>query len=397
MTDRLTIKQQYIKHQRAHRQREMEKDKEAYLLKKREEMAKYRAKRRAQEEENKEPVNVVKIEIPPPQLIQPQRTEILVLKEPQKVVKRDLTDKSIETYITNLSKIHHLITKSKFEDVDIQQLTNIFKNTDYDKTINSKIEYYKIDNIKDTIEKIKDYVKSNNTFRTRIISITSLLNKLEEFNEEYKYISSVASALSVLNEKHRAKNEIKKEDVAKLITFDIKDIKRRLKSIKDIEDKAFYIIYMTSIRRLEIRTVKISKVEDKKGNVLIIKNRTPIRFIFNDYKTSATFKTQIFELPKIAQTIVKKYIKVYNKQIGDYLFTAEPCKNVEYTEDKFSLYFTSIFKKIYNENITNTWLRRSWATFRLTTNQTKEEIEKDAEFMAHSLDIHLTYKQQTII
>jgi integrase len=375
----------------------MEKDRDAYLKKKREEMAKYRAKRRAQEEQdNKEPINVVKIEIPSPQPIQQQKTDVIVL-EPKKLEKRDLTYKSIETYITNLKKIHHLITKSKFEDVDIQQITNIFKNTDYDKTIYNKIEYYKIDNIKNTIEKIKDYVKCNNTFRTRIISITSLLSNLEEFKEEYKYISSVASALSNLNEEHRAKNEIKKDDVVKLISFDIKDIKKRLKSIKDIQEKAFYIIYITSIRRLEIRSVKLSRVEDKNGNVLIIKNRTPIRFIFNDYKTSATFKTQIFELPKIAQTIVKKYIKVYNKQIGDYLFTAQPCKNIEYSEDKFSLYFTSIFKKIYNENITNTWLRRSWVTYRLNTNQTKEEIENDAKFMAHSLDIHLTYKRQTII
>lgn len=392
---KLTLKEQNAKHQQQYRRREKNKNPEEYLLKKQKYMAEYRKKRN--KEENKEPINIVKIEIPPPPPIQPQKTEILILKEPKNVIKRDLTDNTIKTYIINLSKIHKLITNEILEDDDKQEITKIFKNIDYDETINKKIEYYKIENIKETIEKIKSYIKCNNTFRTRIIAITSLLNKLKDFNEEYKYISTIASGLSDLNEKHRAKNEIKKEDVNKLITFDVKDIKRRLKSIKDIQEKAFYIIYMTSIRRLEIRTVRLSKMEDEKGNVLIIKNRTPVKFIFNDFKTASTFKTQIFEIPKIAQAIIKKYIKVYNKQIGDYLFTPELCKNIEYTEDKFSLYFTSVFKKIYGENITNTWLRRSWATYQLNKNQTKEEIENDAKFMAHSLDIHLTYKQQTII
>jgi hypothetical protein len=393
---KLTLKEQNAKHQQQYRQREKNKNPEEYLLKKQKYMAEYRRKRKKLEEEKKEPLNIVKITIPPPPT-EPQKTEIVILKEPKDVIKRDLSDKTIMTYITNLTKNHKLITNEIFKDEDKEELRKILKNVDYDKKFNNKIEYYKNEKIKDTIETIMKYTKCNNTFRTRIISITSLLRNLEDFKEEYKYISSLASALSDLNEKHRSKNEIKKGDVNKLISFDIKEIRKRMKTIKDICEKALYIIYMTSIRRLEIRTVRLSKMEDKKGNVLIIKNRTPIQFIFNDYKTSATFKTQIFELPKIAQTIVKKYIKVYNKQIGDYLFTAEPCKNIEYTDDKFSLYFTSVFKKIYGEDITNTWLRRAWATYRLNKNQTKEEIENDAKFMAHSLETHLTYKQQTII
>jgi len=189
----------------------------------------------------------------------------------------------------------------------------------------------------------------------------------------------------------RDENVVSEKDKNKVITDYSEDtIIKNMDLLSSDLEKVIYGLYMLlPPRRLEYinmyTTTKSSKIDNNK-NYIVLTKRFPSHFIFNNYKTSYTYGSQNLDIPPQLGKIIYNYIKINKLKSGD--------KFIDFTYNKFIKLTKSVFKKIYDiDNITNRWLRISFATHISSLNISNNEKNRLAMQMGHNFLQQTKYRK----
>ena len=128
----------------------------------------------------------------------------------------------------------------------------------------------------------------------------------------------------------------------------------------------------------------------------------PTKLIFNQFKTTVVYGQQIFEIPKMLGTVLKKYMQEWNVTAGDWLFTTD-------NEPKYELMRTrcwagtpfvgsnwthlvgDCFQQLVAKRMKPTLLRHSFITYKWKENITESQRTELAWKMAHSVKTQAGY------
>jgi hypothetical protein len=299
----------------------------------------------------------------------------------------NLKPSTIENYI---EKILFISNKIKNKKLNKEYLIKI-----YTETFNNKHEEYIIKNLDldnlDLINFLKNNYKNENTIKSYLIPFTVLCSKIEYYkngnihNKLIEYINEINKNY----ENERDNNSISINDKDKIIiNYDIKELTNNLNKLENIEDKLIYALYtFIPPRRLEYSNMLITNniSNNKNNNYLIMENDIPKYFVFNNYKTNKVFGEQKYEIDDNIKELINNYINEKKINLNEYLFN--------YNANTFGKKITSIFKKLYNENITVRWLRISYTSNIRKQNLTNNELKIISDKMAHSLETNSRYNK----
>ena len=315
---------------------------------------------------------------------------------------RTLVDRSVDTHYEKLKIMYQMFTGDDSETMNgwKQEVKKALKNQTYDEGLYEVISFFK--EIKQVVQTLRELTDKNNTYRAYIGAITALLGRLKtsEYDTEYEYASNIGITLQKEYTELRDLNELTAEELAKInkIKFDDKSILQNVNKLSSLRDKALYAVYMYIPRRLEMSTVKIrmnDKNTDKSGNYLILRNTmVPDRFIFNTYKTSATYHRQVVDVPEQIQSILREYIVQNKLGTNDYLFHIG--RSTKEFDSGFSKTFSKVFSQVYGENITNQDLRTAYATYWTTKAKSKTEKNKISSMLSHSYEVNEQYVKTNV-
>lgn len=291
-----------------------------------------------------------------------------------KLASTSLSDKSIKGYVQTIDFIHRLITKEQFGSK--QEIIKALKGQKYNtQVLKSKLSYYQIDKLQETINIIRKYYIIDNAYKTNINGIVSVLGRIEGFDKAYEVLGNINSKLQVEYTKKRDLNEVSAEEleIIKKIKFDDESIANGIKKIKKLEDKVLYALYMYIPRRLEMRTLRIKYNTNNtdKGNYIIVHNEgikelsIPHLLIFNEYKTSKHRHKEVVEIPDEIKPLLHEYVLENDFKTNDELLfhINQYFEKEKYDDNDFSVKFQMVFKEVYGVPIKNQTLRVAFASY----------------------------------
>jgi hypothetical protein len=140
-----------------------------------------------------------------------------------------------------------------------------------------------------------------------------------------------------------------------------------------------------------MRIATESEELDSEYNYVVLNARNkPVKLVFMNYKTSATFKKQEFSIPRALATKLTTHIESSDLQYGDFLFGRKKAAPFA----SFSSQITKVFKKYTGKSISVNLLRHSFITWYLKKKKLTLAHKKLTAFaMAHSLTTQLQYNR----
>lgn len=300
---------------------------------------------------------------------------------------KSLSDKTKDQYINIISRITQKNNNFKSKDLE-DKLNYVFTGKELNKsdytyfkknllyTTNANNKFYKY---------MQEQYPNKTTLKVYLIPYVVLFGYLSNdkyFLKKYKYLNEIIVNLNNDYESIRDDNVVNEKDKNKIITDYNENIIINNMDLLDTElEKVIYGLYMLlPPRRLEYLemyvTTNTAKIDNNK-NYIILTKRYPSHFIFNNYKTSKTYGSQHINIPTSLGKIIYNYISINKLKSGD--------KFIQVTYNKFIKLTKSVFKKIYDiDNITNRWLRISYATHISSLNISNNEKNNLAMQMGHN-------------
>lgn len=310
-------------------------------------------------------------------------TALKIIEKNKKKIKKDkiiiednktnLKNKTLESYIKKVKYIHKKLLN---EDIDTNLIINLLTNKH-----NYKLSYLN-NNI--LIDYLTSKYSNKNTIKSYLIPFNIICNNS---NSDINF-TDIINKINKDYEKQIDDNIVNSKDNNKIILdYNIITLENNINSLENIEDKLIYALYtLIPPRRLEYSNMyiinDINQDNDNNKNYLLI-NETNSKFIFNNYKTNKTFKKQIIDITNMTlKNIINNYLKQTNT---DKLFN--------YSSNNFGKKISSIFKEIYNEDITVRWLRISYTTYIRKENKSNNELKDISYKMAHSIQTNSRYNK----
>jgi len=313
--------------------------------------------------------------------------------------KKQLSDSSIQAYLRNLKKLNN---------------DEIFKNFNFLKDS---------DQIQKKLEGYKENTKRN--YLISIVSVLSLNDKPTIKKLHDKYYDLMMKKSDQINKdvnpndltETQEKNWISWADVKKKYEELEKDVDSFYKQ-KEISDNQYNTLLAYTILSLYIhqaprrnKDYQIMELTSKYGPTLL-KNVNYLDlvkkvFIFNNYKTSNKYGTQLIKISDNLWEALLKYFK-HHKYVSFKANNKGPVLNENDDNNMFLTYrngkpldkvnsITRILNKIFNRAIGSSMLRHIFLTDKY--GDTLNEAEKDAKEMAHSSGMQKDYikKPKTIV
>ena len=289
--------------------------------------------------------------------------------------KRDIKETSIKQYLNKIRILYKQIYNKNFVVKDLYLLkdTDIF-----------------INHIK------KKYGSSNSSSLSYFIAITSILNRLDGYEEQYKKYNEVMMNYYNKNVKKVGENKLTEKEEKNYIVWD-KILK--INEFNNTEDELIYNLYSClPPRRNDYRFMKIirGKVDvdklDKEYNYYLVDMN---KLIFKNYKTNYVYGDQIINLNSedtdiLKYSKLKKILKEHTKDFkdNDLLFTNNKNEIIK----NFTL---KIQKSIQYEGkkLTANLLRHSFISWISNKKLTKNELDEISYMMGHNLSQQISYRK----
>ena len=321
------------------------------------------------------------------------------IKPSYKTRKNPLEESTIEDYIRKSNILNKLFKGQDLPQAVKEELKKLLKDEAIDQNFPSGREAIleEMDYIKDvdeTINKIRTKYKTDNTFNRYINILSVISSHFEDLNAVHQVYSGVAKETKMKIEDKREENTLEEYEKDKIILVGEDEFFNNHNKLDKIEDILIYALYLLfPSRRLDYRNMILTKEEDtdelNEINYLIIADN--MKFVFNDYKTSKTYKKQIFNVPINLKNVIKKYISIKGLNDGDLLFATDKKKII--SEGNFSQKISNVFKKVYDIPICVRYLRMSWVSNLYRTNPTAKQIKELALKMSHSAEESRLYNK----
>jgi hypothetical protein len=305
--------------------------------------------------------------------------------------KTELTTTSKKDYIYKLNLINKLMLGFGVEYETASHVTALLNGGKYKQSI-IKTSLHYLRNIDDVIKKLREQYPNDNSYRAFINVLTVITKKLNGYKRQYDKLSKINIDLSLKYSAERDKNELKEEDTGKIIPLDDDEINKNINTLTDLTDKILYIFSVKFMRRLEIKDLILSYEDRDDENILLVNaDGYPDKLIFNHYKTFKKYGKQIVDIPDDIKAIIKDYLDKKEITIGDYIFPQKTNKKKFMEASNFSFRIKEVFKKLYGTDVTNRFVRMSYASSKKDTADAYKEFLKDAEKLSHSAGVHLQY------
>jgi hypothetical protein len=274
---------------------------------------------------------------------------------------KELSKSSLDMYLSKLTKLN--------DNKKIKNL-NFLKSPE---TVLKKISIFK-----------------PNTQRTYIISICSLLKCLNDKKNKtiYETYSKLLEKFNMELKDQTAKTETETNN---WITQD--EIAAKFEELKQLaqdnptKSNIFNLLVLSLYhliaprRNKDFQFMKVIKNSDTdmtdQFNYINIDNQ---QFIFNNYKTAKTYKTQTENIPDELFEILKAYIKIFELEDDDMLLISP--KTLKPYESNNAI--TLILNKIFKKNVSSSMLRKSYLTSKYSNKN--KALEEDAKAMGTSVN-----------
>ncbi len=261
---------------------------------------------------------------------------------------------------------------------------------------------------KKVMEKLEDkhYTSQRNTLNAVIILLMAL-NLDEKYND---LIDSYQKIRDGLNDKYledqqsgkisdKQKNNFAElsEIMSMIETMKKEIVKQNLKNKETLTGKEkellmVYTIFSFLVKyplRNDLAGMKyISKTnynklteDNKKENNYLVKNKNKLMMILNQYKTSKKYGEKIIELNPEISKVLRMYIKLTDKKVGEVLFTNS--KGNPITRNGISKLLLKTSKKYLDKNISTTMMRKIVVSDKFA--DIKEEQKELADVMGHDV------------
>lgn len=306
------------------------------------------------------------------------------LTEIIKEARPNIKDNSIRMYVMNLEK-----------------LKNIFETDNFDFLKDEKKVLDKLSNLSDNT--IRNYLNA-------ILIYLLAIDKDDKFKAEIKVYTDLRDDLNKKYEDSQASGQIsakQKEnfvditEIYKMIETMGKEIKdKKIKKKEDLtaKDKQLLMVYiifniyvrlpmrndvagMESISKRQYN--KLTDEEKKEKNYLVVE-KTKMKMILNKYKTSKKYEENIIDIPKDLEKLLRLYIRING--MGT-LFKSSTGTAI--SRNALSQLLLKTSKKYMNKSISTTMLRKIYLSSKYA--DVKEEMEKDAKVMGHSVETGQKY------
>jgi integrase len=295
-----------------------------------------------------------------------------------------LKDNSIKMYELLLTKLQAMFSVEKGYD--------FLKDVD---KVKEKLSAYHYTSQRNYYNAIAVLLMALNSEKEYDELIEEYLNLREELNQKYKSDNESG----VISEKQQ-NNFVPYEDIKKMIKnmdaeIKFKKLKKKeLLSIQDRELMMAWSIFNTLIRmasrndmagqKLITKTMynKLSE-EDKKNNNYLLKEKTGMTMIVNQYKTSAKYGEKRIEVPKDLVKIFNVYIKVMGIKAGDVLYTNS--KGTPLNRNQISQLLLKYSQKYLGKNISTNMMRKIVATHEV--GEQSQKMKDLADKMGHSVAV----------
>jgi hypothetical protein len=251
--------------------------------------------------------------------------------------------------------------------------------------------------VEDTTKVIKFILTSDrwNSEESRIQqlqSLASILKVLEGYDAEYQIYSRQSVCMRKQKTSVDDENLLNEREKVNILPWN-EILKLNKKTNLTAHDAALIAVYtMIAPRRVKdfqlIRIATDTEELDKEYNYVILNSRSkPLNFVFNNFKTSKTFGSQRFKIPRGLSTKLKIHIDSADLHFGDFLFGRT--KSAPYAS--FSSQITKVFKKYTGKAISVNLLRHSMVSNFLSKKRSIAE-KKDLAFkMSQSVSMQMSY------
>ncbi len=292
-------------------------------------------------------------------MMNPENLKELIRKD-----RPDISDSSIKTYIQSIKRVS---PNKQINNLDFLQDTD------------------------DVLEKV--FLYPITTQRNVITSIIVGLKAVDRSNDSIKIYSDVLKKLTEKYQGQIAKNKKTDKEEANWVAHNelLTIAKTMVKNAPGSQRSLIAALYtFQSPVRLDYYDMEIvqkgADLKDDKNYLQII-NRNKKTFIFNDYKSSSTYKTVGIPVNKALNTVLNKYLKL-NPDIK-YLLRNEKNKTSPMTRNSLGKTISKIFEST-GKHITINLIRHIYISEHIDIEKTKEQNDL-AKSMMHSGSTQLTY------
>ena len=261
---------------------------------------------------------------------------------------------------------------------------------------------------KDVMEKLDDkhYTSKRNTLNAVIILLLALDidDKFSELIEEYqkirdglndKYLEDQQSGKISDKQKDNFVEFIELKKMTAQMFREIRDKDLKKKETLKPSDKELMVVFtiFSFLSQYPLRNdlagmKYISKTDynkltddDKKNGNFLVKQKNKLMIILNEYKTSKKYGEKIIELNWEITKIMKFYIRVMDKEIGDVLFTNSRGNPI--TRNGISQLLIKTSKKYLGKSISTTMIRKIVVSDKFA--DIKKEQAELADVMGHDV------------
>lgn len=235
-----------------------------------------------------------------------------------------------------------------------------------------------IDKVKDALS-TKHFTTQRN-FYNSIIVLLLALNKDKQYSELIDQYTAIRDELNQeylkqqqsgkITEKQKP-NFVSKDEILNMVQTMEKNIKKnKLKSKKDLTADDIVLLTEYTLFNFLIdlptrndmagmkyinKTMYNKTTSEDKTNYLV-KDKSKMFVVLNDYKTKGTFGRKILDVPKPLEKVLKMFIKTTQKDFGDVLFVNTRGEAI--SRNGISQFLLKTSQKYLDKNISTTMMRK---------------------------------------
>tara|TARA_R100000951_G_scaffold112128_1_gene112000 strand:- start:5629 stop:6603 length:975 start_codon:yes stop_codon:yes gene_type:complete len=307
------------------------------------------------------------------------------LTETIKEARPNIKDNSIKMYVSNLEKLKKLFDSDNYDFLKDE------------KKILDKLKDLSDNTIRNYLNAILIYLMAINSDKKYDDEIKIYTDLRDELNKKYED----NQASGTISEKQKA-NFVDISEIYKMIETMGKEIKdRKIKKKEDLTSKdkqllMIYIIFNIYVRlpmRNDVAGMeaiskrqynKLSEEEKKEKNFLVVE-KSKMNMILNKYKTSKKYEENKIDIPKDLEKLLRLYIRINGMGTLFKSSTGTPLSRNALSQ----LLIKTTKKYMDGKSISTTMLRKIYLSSKYS--DVKEEMEKDAKVMGHSVETGQKY------
>jgi len=306
------------------------------------------------------------------------------LTELIKEARPNIKDNSIKMYVSNLEKLKKLFESDNYDFLKdekkvLDKLSNLSDNTIRNYLNAILIYLLAINSDKKYDDEIKIYTDLRDDLNKKYEDSQASGNISEKQKENFVDISEVYKMIETMGKEIKEKKIKKKEDLSAkdkqlLMVYIIFNIYVRLPMRNDVAG-------MEAISKRQYN--KLTDEEKKEKNYLVVE-KTKMKMILNKYKTSKKYEENIIDIPKDLEKLLRLYIRINGMGTLFKSSTGTPL-----SRNALSQLLLKTSKKYMDKSISTTMLRKIYLSSKY--GDVKEEMEKDAKVMGHSVETGQKY------